>query len=75
MGVMAPKPTSGESTRFHLSVYRLVAQHNFRVARHPGVVGDFAKLLTELYVVPRYTSSERRVRMSSRAETKFVTRL
>ncbi len=47
----------------------------FRVVRHLGVVGHFAKLPTELYIVSRYTSSERRVRMSSRAETKFVIRL
>ena len=31
----SPKPTSGESARFHLSDYRLVARHNFRVARDP----------------------------------------
>jgi len=29
---MTPKPTSGESARFHLSDYRLVARHNFQVA-------------------------------------------
>jgi len=29
---MSSKPTSGESARFHLSDYRLVARHNFRVA-------------------------------------------
>jgi hypothetical protein len=40
-----------------------------------GSSGHFAKPLTELYVVPRYTFSERRVRMSLRAETKFVIRL
>ena len=35
---MSPKPTSGESARFHLSDYRLVARHNFRVARDPGTI-------------------------------------
>jgi len=30
----SPKPTPGESARFHLSDYRLVARHNLRVARH-----------------------------------------
>jgi hypothetical protein len=33
------------------------------------------RLLTELYIVLRYTPSEHRVRMRSGAETKFVIRL
>ena len=33
---ISSKPTSGESARFHWSDYRLVARHNFRVARQPG---------------------------------------
>jgi hypothetical protein len=39
---MSPKPTSGESARFHLSDYRLVAGHNFRVVviRQVGIVRD-----------------------------------
>ena len=32
--ITLPKPTSGESARFHFSDYRLVARHNLRVARH-----------------------------------------
>jgi hypothetical protein len=35
-GETSYKLTSGGSARFHLSDYRLVARHNFRVARHPG---------------------------------------
>ncbi len=31
--MISAKPTFGESARFHLSDYRLVARHNFRVAR------------------------------------------
>ena len=37
---MSPKPTYGESARFHLSDYRLVARHNFRVARFSGIRGS-----------------------------------
>jgi len=32
----------------------------FRVVRHLGVAGDFAKLLTQLYIVSRYTSNRSR---------------
>jgi hypothetical protein len=35
---ISPKPTSGESARFHLSDYRLVARHNFRVARDLPII-------------------------------------
>jgi hypothetical protein len=44
---MTPKPTSGESARFHLSDYRLVARHNFRVSS-PGE--SHPEALAELYV-------------------------
>ena len=36
--VISAKPTSGESARFHLSLYRLVARHNFRIVRHSGTI-------------------------------------
>jgi hypothetical protein len=45
---MSPKPTSGESARFHLSDYRLVARHNFRLARHPGTTSKVTGGLVRL---------------------------
>jgi hypothetical protein len=33
--VVSPKRTSGESAKFHLSDYRLVARHSYRVAKRP----------------------------------------
>src|SRR5260370_34394877 len=36
---ISSKSTSGESARFHLSDYRLVAWHNFRVARQNEAAG------------------------------------
>ncbi len=33
---MSSMPTSGKSARFHMSHYKVVAGHNFRVARNPS---------------------------------------